>query len=211
LNNQGAAKSGLLEVLHKDDIDHLSLEHTTATDEQLAPLYGFTGVQQLHLQFTRVDGSSFQQLRQFTKLQRVSAWWSKLRDSALGHLAAIEALAVLDVSRTNVSDDGLSRLVEGGANGLRVLVVQNNAITDAGVERLSRLHALTELHIGGTKISDSSIPHLARLHSLNILNIGQTEISWEGCQKLRSLLPHCQIQYDEQFAVQQSNSGCRLV
>ena len=67
-------------------------------------------------------------------------------------------------------------------------------ITDAGLKHLATLKNLRRLKLVNTQITDAGIESLGRLTNLKHLDIGDTQISLDGANKLRAVLPGCQIE-----------------
>jgi Leucine-rich repeat (LRR) protein len=67
---------------------------------------------------------------------------------------------------------------------LRVLNLNNTAISDAGLSQISTLDELRSLSVVGTRVTDASIETLTKIKNLTHLFLYQTAISDAGLQKL---------------------------
>ncbi len=94
---------------------------------------------------------------------------TKVRDHELSALLSLSKLERLDLSATNV--------------------------TDEGVVYIANVDTLKDLTLGGDLITDESIPHLLKLHRLERLDLRGTGVSEEGAERLENGLPNCSIQH----------------
>jgi hypothetical protein len=115
-----------------------------------------------------------------------------VQDSQLELLSPLDQqVAVLNLGRTKVTDDGL-KAVEGLKN-LRKLHLENTHIGDAGLSHLKSLTTLEYLNLYGTQVTDSGLSELEGLKNLKSLYLWQTKVTPEGVEKLKKALPKCQI------------------
>lgn len=94
---------------------------------------------------------------------------TKVRDHELSALLSLGKLERLDLSATNV--------------------------TDEGVMHLAQVDSLKDLTLGGDSITDESIPYLLKLHRLERLDLRGSGVSEEGAKRLENGLPNCRIQH----------------
>jgi hypothetical protein len=94
---------------------------------------------------------------------------TKVRDNELSVLVTLSKLERLDLSATNV--------------------------TDEGVIHIAKVDSLRDLTLGGDSITDKSIPYLLKLHHLERLDLRGSGISEEGTKCLENGLPNCHIQH----------------
>ncbi|HXE54185.1 MAG TPA: c-type cytochrome domain-containing protein, partial [Tepidisphaeraceae bacterium] len=100
-------------------------------------------------------------------------------------------LAVLNLARTKVTDDGLKAL-ESLPN-LRKLHLENTKVTDAGLTHVKGLSNLEYLNLYGTQVTDAGLADLDGLKNLKALYLWQTKVTPAGVAKLQQALPKCQI------------------
>ena len=113
-------------------------------------------------------------------------------DSQLEPLQPIaQQVAVLNLARTNVTDDGL-KAVEPLKN-LRRLHLENTKITDAGLAHVKDLAKLEYLNLYATQVTDSGLSQLEGLKNLRSLYLWQTKVTPAGVDKLKQALPQCHI------------------
>jgi len=117
---------------------------------------------------------------------------AKIQDSQLALLQPVnDQLAVLNLSRTSITDEGLKNL-ENLPN-LRKLHLENTKITDAGLAHLKNLQNLEYLNLYGTAVSDAGLTDLQGLKNLKALYLWQTKVTPTGVEQLKTALPNCQI------------------
>jgi hypothetical protein len=116
----------------------------------------------------------------------------KVENTQLALLTPIDQqLAVLNLARTKVTDDGL-KSVEGLTN-LRKLHLENTKITDEGLSHLKGLTNLEYLNLYNTQVTDAGLKNLEGLKSLKSLYLWQTKVTPEGVESLKKALPKCEI------------------
>ncbi len=106
-------------------------------------------------------------------------------------VAAKEHLTWLNLSDTDLDDDGLRQI--GEFINLTKLNINNTNVTDTGLKAIEGLNKLSVLNLFGTKITDAGLESLAGLKSLESIYLWQTETTSEGVEKLRAALPNCDI------------------
>jgi hypothetical protein len=116
----------------------------------------------------------------------------RVQDSQLEALAPVsDQLAVLNLGRTKITDDGL-KAIENLKN-LRKLHLENTHIGDAGLSHLKNLTSLEYLNLYGTQVTDSGLTELEGLKNLKSLYLWQTKVTPAGVDKLKQALPKCEI------------------
>jgi len=106
-------------------------------------------------------------------------------------LGELSALKILDLSRTNLNDEGLDALKE--LVGLQWLVLGDTAITDSGLISLRNLNHLTFLGLERTRITDLGLFYLMHLVELESLDLKNTQVTGEGFGYLRALDDLCAL------------------
>jgi hypothetical protein len=122
--------------------------------------------------------------RLFTRIWRV-----RLRkfasDADLVHVGRLTHLNTLDVTGSDITDDGFENLKH--LTQLRELYLVETKITDAGLENLEGLTKLQWLDLGGTKVTDAGLRHLRGLAQLRSLALYDTDITDAGLEDLKWL------------------------
>lgn len=120
ISDQAVERLSELSRLEPNDIETLSVAGTPITDEQLFPVRCLTGLQVFECQHTSVTGSVFEHWTCFTKLKKINAWWSLIRDGNIRHLANFPALDSVDFSRTPLTDAGAEALARLNLKTIRL-------------------------------------------------------------------------------------------
>ncbi len=105
-------------------------------------------------------------------------------DAELRKLGSVgNDLLWLDLSRTGITDEGLTALAK--MPNLEHLDLRGTAVSDAGVGALAQLKHLQTLVLYGTGVSDAGLPALQGLPALRRLYVGGTKVTGPGLQALR--------------------------
>jgi Leucine-rich repeat (LRR) protein len=104
---------------------------------------------------------------------------------ALENLQDHEQLEWLDLSSTNLDDEGLSRLRR--LKSLRGVNFTNTRLTDAAADSLSQLVNLETLRLAGTQLTDRGLRGLQPLWRLQTLDLKHCPITDEGAQHLAGM------------------------
>lgn len=115
----------------------------------------------------------------------------KFDESQLRHIESLSSLTWLNLSQTNVSDDGLRYLSD--LVSLKSLNLSRTLVTGTGLAHLKGLTSLEQLYLDGTSLTNENVRHLDHLQSLTDLSIGNTEITYVGAALARQILPNCRI------------------
>ena len=111
-----------------------------------------------------------------------------IKDADLRHLGGLEKTLVwLNLSRTSVTDAGLSQLT--AHTQLRRLNLAQTGIGDAGLRSLTPLKKLEYLNLYGTAVTDAGLVHLRGLAALKKLYLWQTKVTDDGVAALKKALP----------------------
>ncbi len=90
----------------------------------------------------------------------------------LTQISDTSLLTDVDLSQTDVTDDGLESLLK--LNNLEVLNLDGTPVTDDALPTLAKLPKLRELSVADTKITDEGLlEHIAEFKSLTVLDIAR--------------------------------------
>lgn len=178
------------------DLPHvreISLEGCHITDEGLAHL------RHLELEFVELSETQISDagLAHLQRNRQVTQFWLKqtrITDASLPFIARNRKLTHLDLGKTAVSDAGVQLLA--GLPELEVLGIHGTQVTPKCLSTLQQLPKLKYLYLMRTEMDDSVIPALGQLTNLRQLDLRYTKITPEGCEKLRTALPSCAIEYE---------------
>jgi len=108
----------------------------------------------------------------------------ELSNESLRHLAPLKRLRMLDVSRTRMTDEGITELRP--LTGLAVLILPSG-ITDRAVDELCRLPHLRELTLDQAHLTDAGLSRLVSISTLEILDLSSTRVTNAGLAELARL------------------------
>jgi Leucine-rich repeat (LRR) protein len=124
-------------------------------------------------------------LGDFETLKDLNLSKTNITDEGLVEVASLPALEKLDLSGTKVTDAGLAHLANLPA--LRDLNLASTAVTDAGLAQLARLPGLSNLTLVATKITDAGLAHLKGKQTLVSLVLDHTAVTSAGMENLAGL------------------------
>lgn len=113
-------------------------------------------------------------------------------------LDAKEQITWLDVSNTQLNDETLSIVNE--LPNLTRLRLQNNPITDAGIQQLTALLHLTSLNLHHTEITDETLSFVTQFPALKRLYVWETKVTNEGVDALRKERSEVEVDHGFMFA-----------
>ena len=74
---------------------------------------------------------------------------------------------------------------------VEIVDLSETQVADDGLERIQRLSQTRILYLGGSKVTDAGLAHLAGLTQLEELYLGGTQVTDQGAMRLRQALPQC--------------------
>jgi len=110
---------------------------------------------------------------------------AKTVDKGLKAVSGIKTLGFLDLSYTEISDEGLSRL--GKLKQLSTLYLLGAQFPEKGIENLSGLENLRVLDLSGVYLSEKALARLGGLEKLEVLSLGGSGIADAGLKHLEGL------------------------
>jgi Dyp-type peroxidase family len=97
-------------------------------------------------------------------------------DTCIQALASLPRLHCLDIPFTNVTPEGVVKLVSAAGN-LQSFAVDGTQITEASVDALFHLSTLVELYLYGKAVTDDILKQLQPLTALRELNLYDTSVT----------------------------------
>jgi Leucine-rich repeat (LRR) protein len=134
-------EDGIAHLAGWKKVERLNLRGTKVTSKVFDHLAKLTSLRELDLSSSQIDDEGFENLAALGKLESLAIGGNRLNGSGLAFLKLLPALRKLDVS-------GIQR-VDSGLWGL--------PLTDANLERLGGLTALTELDLSGANLADRGV------------------------------------------------------
>lgn len=114
-------------------------------------------------------------------------------NTSLGHLRGLVRLRVLDLSYSEISDEGLPHLA--GLTSLMRLDLSQTEVSDAGLAHLAGLTNLRALNLEGTRVTAAGLKRLAGLRGLRFLDVRWTGVDDFGAQELRRAFPKAKVEF----------------
>ncbi|MBX9685366.1 MAG: hypothetical protein K2X27_01615 [Candidatus Obscuribacterales bacterium] len=142
---------------------------------------------------TAPDDTDCELLAALHGLRAINLTESNISDQGLHTICELQSLESLVLAYTSISDLGLQRLSQ--LIDLRELDLSLTMITDQGLEKIAELKTLEELRLNATAISDEGIAPLLALSRLSYLDLSETAVSEAGLELIQAELPDCQINY----------------
>jgi len=134
-------------------------------------------------------------LRQFPHLRSLRLSGTGMTETAFSRFDSVGTnLEMLDLSRTQLGDDGVQHLRH--LHELKTLHLAGTRVTDEGLRHLAELPSLEVLNLDHTSVSDAGITRLAPLANLKELNVADTDVTDDGVRALARLLPRTKV-YDD--------------
>lgn len=155
-----------------DEVVHLDLNHSRATDATLKYVGRLTNLELLWLDNAQL---------------RSSSGGAQITDAGLVHIAGLTDLQDLNLTGTGVTDVGLLNLAR--LTRLEHLILSGTRVSDAGLAHLKGLTRLRYLSLDFTQVTDTGLAHLKGLASLRDLFLFDTEVSRAGVDELERALP----------------------
>ena len=107
-------------------------------------------------------------------------------------LLAKEQITWLDLGGKGITNEHMATI--GKLENLTRLILQNNPISDQGIEFLRDLKYLESLNVYRTKITDDALMIISDLPSLKRIYLWQTDVSEAGIHQLETARPDLEIQ-----------------
>lgn len=153
---------------------------------------------------TKADSTAVQQLSDNGFKIKDIAEGSNLLEVTLNRKADLSGLSKiknqitwLSLTDVSLSDDDL-KVVAEFANLTR-LRIQNNPITDVGLDHIKQLSLLQSLNLNGTAISDEALKIIEIFPALETLYIFETKVSESAVEALKSAKPDLEVIQAFQF------------
>ena len=106
----------------------------------------------------------------------------------LSQLKGLNQLLALDLTNTNISDDGLVHLKTHHPH-LKSLWIGLTSVTDQGVFFLRGLNELKTLSLQNTCVTRQGLEQLKYCYNLSSLNVENTDVTYSDLYQLQSVIP----------------------
>lgn len=175
-------------------VTHYSLEHKNNKSQKA---YLPFSAELTNIEILICVNASHDDIEEIQKLRHLKVL--ALFDSTLSHqdyisLSRISSLKGLRLLGTKIAPNALLSL--RSLPRLEWLILEDSDIGDESARALASLGNLTFLYLRKTHLSDASVSYLANLTRLKELHIQDCDITPHGCERLRILLPQCEMFYE---------------
>lgn len=146
------------------------------------------------LRFSRaiLDDEAFLALPAIPNLKELEFQADELTDRGIARITAFPRLQSLALARSQVTSAGLSHVAS--LKHLESLSLEDcTSVTSDGMQHIALLSELHHLTLRGTGVRFAGLTQLAANQKLRELNILTTQASAANLEKLRKLLPNCEI------------------
>ena len=133
------------------------------------------------------DGAFTADLKSLGDLSDLDLSSTDVTDDGLANLAGLTKLVCLNLEGTQITDAGLIHLER--LTKIKTLALSGNRITDAGLLNLTGLAELGSLDLRDTQVTDSGLRHLERIPNLSYLDLRGTQVTGGAVKELQEVLP----------------------
>ena len=178
--------------------DQIQMEQTPVDDDDLRDLASLTNLRVLLLDHpaSRISADGLQYLRSLKDLQHLRLRGGQIDDQALGQIAKLEHLRILNVPQAIFSDAALESLKQ--LPDLEQLRFGNPHVTNAGMKTLAKLPSLKRLHLIDVPITGEGLRELAQIKQLESLYIDGGDVSDAALDELFRQRPDLHVHLNQQ-------------
>ncbi len=180
-----ADDSVLEDISTLSGLQELDLQDTQVQGTGLKHLLKLKNLRWLRLSSTHVGDNELASLTGLTSLEWLHLSLAPIGNAGMEHISKIITLKSLYIAGTTVDDDGLENIKN--LTSLHTLDLGQDNITDEGLKRLSGLVELEDLDLRETQISNAGLVHLRQMKKLKRLILTDTKIGDEGLEHLKHL------------------------
>lgn len=146
----GAGDEGFACLAKMPKLKYVRLNNTPITDRCLAHLAPATGMRDLRLESSAIDGSGLRHLAGMRRLRSINLSGTQTK-TGLATLAKFSELDFVDLSRTPIEDKELAAL--GKSKSLNQVIAMETAITDEGLLSLATIPTLTLVRTDRSRVT----------------------------------------------------------
>jgi hypothetical protein len=169
-----------------------TLKQYQLRDEAAEAIATFPRLRSLMLFATQITDEGMEAIGRLTHLETLVVSSPNITSASFDHVAGMKHLKHLGTWEWKMDDAHLKKLSQFPSLTSLGLVTD---LTDKSVIHLSELEQIERLTLNGDAITDASVPYLRRLHKLEWLNLSHTSIDKLGraAKELRQAFPKCMI------------------
>lgn len=178
--------------------ESILVEATPLGDGDLEVLRDLQGLHTLLLDHpdNRFSVVGISKLAGLTNLKHLRIRGKGVDDEAMGQIAKLKSLRILNVPQADVSDAGLARLAD--LPNLEHLRLGSPKVTNAGIEAIGALPALKRLHLIDIPVGEAGLKALAGMKQLESLYLDGAEVTDAGVGELFRLRPELHVHFEQQ-------------
>ena len=190
LTNINIQDKGMAHLAPLTGLEELRLAQTRVNGKSLAP---FVNLKALDLSYSTLDDEGMKSLEGMRKLERLLLRDTLVSDTGIASIEKLTDLVDLDLHGTRITDAGMQRL--RGLTRLRRLNLLGAAVTDAGLDALAGMTAMQDLNLYRTQITNAGLARLGHMKNLVALDVRYSRVSNAGVEALRAKAPHAKIAF----------------
>jgi hypothetical protein len=148
----------------KDDVRYLDLSFTFVTTGAGVLLSQMTGLEIVHLAFTRHSSRVLEYIGELENLTVLDLMGTNILEpdpSLLSIRSRLSSLECLDLSFNSIKDKDLHALSD--LKALRILNLVNTDITDDDIEMIKNIQSLRRLYLSRNRISDDGVRTIGKM------------------------------------------------
>jgi len=177
---------GLVELRRLPKLTSLGLLEVGITNRGLEELTGLTQLRMLDLRgTTQVSNPGLEQLRGLKKLKTLRLGGYQINDDTLAIVVKLSSLTGLTIDEAAVTDAGLARLSRLPLE--EISISRCYSITDDGFRHFGDFTALRQLSVRGIPLAGTGLVHLRGKNQLAVLRLNETGINDAALEPLRGL------------------------
>ncbi len=165
---------------------HLSLTHTSLSDDELTHLPDFGRLTGLNL--FQTGSAGLEHVARCSELEGLNLDQARITDADVPLLARLPKLRILGLHRTVLTDHGARTLVNS-CRDLTILTISGNNLTDAVLPDIASLPALQRLVLMDQPITDDGLRELKKCTTLEFLAVQNTKVTAAGIAELQRSNP----------------------
>ncbi len=180
-------------IAHLSGLKRLSIK-TSAVDGHAIPDIGkLKGLVELQLSESKINGKDLLKLTNLYGLDTLDAnRLEKMPEFLKGVDHGRLKVRMLQIKADNTKDSDLLEVAK--IKSIENLNVDDNRVSDAGIEYLTKLPRLKNLCASNTNVGPGVIDILGQIKTLSLVFLSSSRFSQADKARLKQLLPHCNVQ-----------------
>ncbi|HEY1066558.1 MAG TPA: hypothetical protein VGE52_10630, partial [Pirellulales bacterium] len=187
LENTNLTADGVAALKPLKNLKSLNLRRSTyLTDDALVHLADLPSLELVHLLYNNFSDAGLAHLSKLTKIRLLDLrGCAFVTDAGMAHLKDLTNMVALKLRCPSVTDEGMKNIA--GMSKLKTIACEDMAISDASVEALAALPALSDVAIFRCYgVTEGSLAHLVKL-PLTKLSLRDLGVGDEGLKSIGKL------------------------